>query len=121
MLAHNARFDYRSLNLTARYLTGSRVKYFFPYGIEIWDTLKMSREVLNNIDDYGEFCYLNNYLTKKLCKRFTAEIIYRWLTNDTSFEEKHTGLEDVMIEKEIFKYCMEQKPNIDGLLWGRRI
>ena len=43
VLAHNARFDYRSLNLTQRYLTSSKYRYFFPFGIEIWDTLKMSR------------------------------------------------------------------------------
>lgn len=119
VLAHNAKFDYRALNLTARFLTGSKVKYFFPYGIEIWDTLKMSREVLKEIDAYGEFCYLNNFLTKNLCKRYTAEIIYRFLINDLTFEEEHTGLADVLIEKEIFRYCMEKKPNIDGLLWGR--
>lgn len=119
VLAHNAKFDYRALNLTARFLTGSKVKYFFPYGIEIWDTLKMSKEVLKEIDAYGEFCYLNNFLTKNLCKRYTAEIIYRFLINDLTFEEEHTGLADVLIEKEIFRYCMEKKPNIDGLLWGR--
>lgn len=119
VLAHNARFDYRALNLTARFLTGSKVKYFLPFGLEVWDTLKMSREILKEVDDYGEFCYNNNYLTKNLCKRYTAEIIYRWLTDNNDFEEKHTGLEDVMIEKEIFKFCMEQKPEIDGILWGR--
>ncbi len=120
VLAHNARFDYRALNLTARYLTNSRVKYFFPFGTEIWDTLKMSREVLKEVDEYGEFCYNNDYLTKRLCKRYTAEIIYRFLTNNLDFEESHTGLEDVLIEKEIFKYCMAKKPEIDGILWGRR-
>lgn len=119
VLAHNARFDYRALNLTARYLTGSKVKYFFPWGLEIWDTLKMSREVLKDVEEYGEFCYINNYLTKRLCKRYTAEIIYRFLTGENDFEESHTGLEDVLIEKEIFRFCMEQNPNIDGLLWGR--
>lgn len=119
VLAHNARFDYRALNLTARFLTGSKVKYFFPYGIEIWDTLKMSREVLKEIDDYGEYCYTNNYLTKNLCKRYTAEIIYRWLTGNNDFEESHTGLEDTLIEKEIFKFCMKMNPEIDGILWGR--
>lgn len=115
--AHNARFDYRSLNLTQRFLTSSKYRYFFPYGIEVWDTLKMSREVLKNDDDYGEFCYNNDFLTKRLCKRFTAEIIFRFLTGCIDFEESHTGLEDVKIEKEIFKYCLEKNPNIDGALW----
>ena len=119
VMAHNARFDYRSLNLTQRYLTSSKYRYFFPFGIEIWDTLKMSRAVLNDVDEYGEFCYTNNFLTKRLCKRFTAEIIYRFISNNLDFEESHTGLEDVMIEKEIFVYCITAQPDLDGALWAR--
>ena len=115
--AHNARFDYRSLNLTLRFLTCSKYRYFFPYGIEIWDTLKMSREVLNKNEKYGEFCYDNNYLTQRLCKRFTAEIIFRFLTDNVNFEESHTGLEDVLIEKEILSYCINVNPEINGKLW----
>lgn len=117
VMAHNACFDYRSLNYTLRYLTGSKYRYFFPYGLEIWDTLKMSREVLRDNDCYGEFCYNNGYLTKRMGKRYTAEIIYRFIINDLNFEESHTGLEDVLIEKEIFAYCMRKKPNINGALW----
>jgi len=119
ILAHNARFDYRSLNLTQRFLTSSKYRYFFPFGVEIWDTLKMSRMVLKEVDEYSEFCYNNNYLTKRLCKRFTAEIIYRFITGNNDFEESHTGLEDVLIEKEIFTYCVSLMPEIDGILWGR--
>lgn len=119
VLAHNARFDYRSLNLTQRFLTSSKYRYFFPFGIEIWDTLKMSRKVLRTNDKYGEFCYNNNYLTKRMCKQFTAEVIYRFLTNNIDFTESHTGLEDVLIEKEIFVFCMAEMPEINGALWSR--
>lgn len=115
--AHNARFDYRSLNLTQRYLTSSKYRYFFPFGIEIWDTLKMSREVLKNDNDYCIFCYENQYLTSHMVKRFTAEIIYRFITQNLTFEEKHTGLEDVLIEKDIFAYCVSRKHDINGALW----
>lgn len=115
--AHNARFDYRSLNLTQRFLTSSKHRYFFPFGVQIWDTLKMSREVLNKDDNYGEFCYNNEFVTKRLCKRFTAEIIFRFITGCIDFEESHTGLEDVLIEKEILAYCLKRKPEINGALW----
>lgn len=118
VLAHNARFDYHALNLTQRFLTSSKFRYFFPSNVEIWDTLKMSREVLKEVDEYGEFCYANGYLTKNNGKRYTAEIIYQFLTHNTQFEESHTGLEDVMIEKEIFAFCMAQNPEINGALWG---
>lgn len=117
VMAHNARFDYRSLNLTQRFLTSSKYRYFFPYGVEIWDTLKMSRAILKNNEDYDTFCYDNNYLTKRLCKRYTAEIIYRFITGNNDFVESHTGLEDVLIEKEIFTFCIAADPNINGALW----
>jgi hypothetical protein len=117
--AHNAMFDSRALNVTQRYQTTSKRRYFLPYGIEWWDTLKMSREVLKQNDDYGEFCYNNDYLTKNGGRRYTAEIIYKFLTGCNDFKESHTGLEDVKIEKEIFRYCLEVKPDIDGRLWPK--
>ena len=115
--AHNAMFDNRALNTTQRYQTTSKFRYFLPYGIEWLDTLKMSRQLLKNNEDYGEFCYNNDYLTKNGQRRYTAEIIYRWLSGNHEFEESHTGLEDVKIERKIFEYCLAVNPEIDGKLW----
>ena len=115
--AHNARFDYRSVNLTQRFLTNSRYRFFFPYGIEIWDTLKMAREVFKANEEYDTFCYENEYVTKRGCKRYTAEILYRFLTGNNDFVESHTGLEDVMIEKEILVECLRRGCE-NGKLWG---
>lgn len=117
VIAHNMRFDYRSTNLTQRYLTGSKYRYFFPFGVQVWDTLKMARSVFKNDEAYGEFCYENEYLTKRGQRRYTAEILYRYLTNNNDFVESHTGLEDVMIEKEIFCECMRRGCK-DCQLWG---
>lgn len=117
VVAHNARFDYRSLNLTERYITSSKYRYFFPYGIKIWDTLKMSREVLKEDKEYSQFCTDNGYITKNKQKRFTAEILYRFITGDNEFIEKHKGIDDVLIEKDIFAYCLREKPEINGVLW----
>lgn len=116
VIAHNARFDYRSTAKTQRYLTKSKYRYFLPYGTEVWDTLKMAREVLKNDVDYDNFCYNNNYVTKRGCKRFTAEILYRFFTGDNDFIESHTGLEDVTIEKVIFAECMARGAE-SGKLW----
>ena len=116
IIAHNARFDYGSTNTTQRYLTCSKQRYFYPYGVEIWDSLKMARQCFNN-EDYDTFCYENDYVTKNGRKRYTAEILYRFLTNNIEFVESHTGLEDVMIEKEIFVYCMKVNPEVNGKMW----
>ena len=117
IFAHNARFDNRSLNLTQRYLTSSKFRWFFPYNTEICDTLKMSRNTLKNIEAYDQFCWDNDFITKRGCKRYTAEIIYKFITGKLDFEESHTGLEDVLIEKEILKYCLKHNPDFSGKLW----
>ena len=116
--AHNARFDNKSLNTTQRYITTSKNRYFLPFGIEWWDTLKMARQVLKEVEDYTTFCWENEYLTKNMRIRYTAEIIYKWLSGNADFEESHTGLEDVKIERVIFEYCMNKNPEIDGRLWS---
>lgn len=108
IIAHNARFDYRSTTRTQRYITKSKVRYFLPYGIPIWDTLKMAQDTICKQVHYKEWAYLNGYLTKNGRVRATAEILYRYISGDNNFIEDHTGLEDVLIEKEIFAHCMAQ-------------
>ena len=108
--AHNARFDLNACNMTQRWLTKSKYRFFFPYGTEIWDTLKMARDVVGKMPTYRRFCEENGYMTKHKTPqpRFTAEILYRFISGNKDFIENHTGLEDVMIEKEILAYCFRQ-------------
>lgn len=120
IVAHNASFDYRSLNYTQRLLTSSKYRYFLPWGVEIWDTLKMARQVLGKNETYKQFCIDNGFTygdeEKPKC-RFTAEIIHRFLTGNLDFVEEHTGLEDVLIEKDILAYCLAHGVE-NGKLWG---
>ena len=115
--AHNARFDYRSLHLTQRYITTSRWRWVLPWGLEWWDTLKMAREVLKADENYRPWCEEHGYITLTNQPKLTAEIVYRYITQNEDFTESHTGLEDVRIETEIFKYCLAKMPEIDGRLW----
>ena len=117
IIAHNMRFDYCSTNTTQRYLTCSKWRYFFPYGTKFACTLKMAREVFGKDEAYAKFCEEHEYITAYGKPRFTAEILYRYLTNNLDFVESHTGLEDVEIEMEILLACKERIPEIDGLLW----
>ena len=123
VMAHNARFDYKSLVTTLRYLTKSEYRYFFPYGIDVYDTLKMSRSFFSKNFRYQKYCKDNNYLTKNKKVRLTAEIIYRYISQNNSFEEKHTGLEDTLIEKEIFCYLYKRNCFKNGELYvnSRRV
>lgn len=109
IIAHNARFDYKACNTTQRYETCSKYRYFFPYGVEIWDTLAMAKDTICKQKKYLRFCEENGYLCKNGKPRATAEILYRFITNDTEFVEEHKALEDINIEKEIFWYCTNMK------------
>jgi hypothetical protein len=119
IFAHNMRFDYGTLNQTERWLTKSKYRYFFPKKIEICDTLKMARDVISKMPSYKRFCQENGYITKNNQLKLTAEILYRFITKDNSFIESHTGLEDVLIEKEIMAYCYRQHKKMRKNLWEK--
>lgn len=107
---HNARFDDLSTKLSERYLTASKYRYFFPKSVTICDTLKMARATFGKDENYIKFCFDNGFVTnhKTPRPRLTAEVIFRYLTNDCDFCEEHQGLADVLIEKEILKACLER-------------
>jgi len=106
--AHNARFDYRACNNIQRWSTKSKYRYFFPYNIEFWDTLKMAHDVIAPMPTYIKFCESHNYITPTGKPKLTAEVLYRFITKDNDFVENHTGLEDVLIEVEILRYCVNR-------------
>lgn len=118
IIAHNARFDYRSTNYTLRYVTKSKSRYFLPYGIPMWDTLKMAQDTICKQPTYQRWCNVNGYCMKNGKPRATAEILYRYITQNTDFIEDHTGLADVLIEKEIFIRCMAQHKKMRKNVWG---
>ena len=115
--AHNMRFDYGNLNATERWLTKSKYRYFFPKELEICDTLKMARDVIAKMPTYIRFCEQYGFVTKNGKPQLKAETLYRFITKDPTFVESHTGLEDVMIEKEILAYCFRQHKPMRKKLW----
>ena len=116
-VAHNARFDVKALNATMRYQTKSRCRWFFPYEMPMWDTMKMANDTICKQKRYKEFCKENGYMTNHATPqvRKTAEIIWRYLTDDVTFEEEHTGLADVEIEAQIFAECIRQHKAMEKL------
>ena len=118
IIAHNARFDYRATTTTQRYITKSKYRYFLPYGVEIWDSLKMAQDTICKQKSYIKWCIEHNYTKKNGAPRATAEILYKYITGNNDFVESHTGLEDVLIEKEIFAHCMKQHKKMRKNVWG---
>lgn len=106
--AHNARFDINALNNLVRWTSKSKIRYFFPYGTEVWDSLAMARSVIAKMPTYRQYCEKNNLLTPTGKLSMTAENLYRFVRFKDDFQESHTGLEDVRIEREIILYCYRQ-------------
>ena len=113
--AHNAYFDYTTLNITKNYFNEN---YILPYGLEWWDTMKMARTSIATKKSYIKFCKENNFLTKFGKPQLKAEVLYKYLTNNLDFEESHTGLEDVKIEREILWACVKMHKKMTRKLWN---
>jgi hypothetical protein len=120
VMAHNARFDVEALNAIQRWTTKSKYRFWFPYGTEIWDTMKMARDVMHKMPTYRKFCEENELLTKTGRLSAKAEDLYRFIIKDADFEESHTGLEDVQIEREIFLYCRKQHKQMRKALYSKK-
>ena len=118
--AHNARFDYKSLHTTQRYLTKSAYRWFCPYGLVWWDTMKMAESVILPMKRYRAFCEKNGYKCKNGQLRKTAEILYRFISHDNEFVEEHKALADVDIEREILAYCVRQHKKMRKELWNNK-
>ena len=105
--AFNAYFDITALNSTVKYLYNEN--YFFNERLIVWDIMAMARQVIYCKKSYKDFCKENSLLTATNRISQKAESYYRFITNNSTFEEMHKGLEDVRIETEIYKYCRKQK------------
>lgn len=117
--AHNMRFDCLSLNNTERWLTKSQYRYFLPKDVVVCDTMKMARDVIAKMPTYKRFCEEHSYMTKNNQVQLKAETLYKFISKDLDFVESHTGLEDVMIEKEILAYCYKQHKAMRKKLWEK--
>ena len=102
--AYNASFDLNALNKTIRYVTKSKVRYFFPFGTKICCIWNMACQVICTQKTFLKQLVVNekqNFITN-------AERVYSYITNQEDFEESHTGLEDVRIEAQIMAKCFAQ-------------
>lgn len=111
--AYNASFDRNALNTTQRYLTKSKYRWFFPYGVEICCIWHMACQTICNRMDYCLYCAKNGFYSQRGNMITNAETVYKYLTKDNAFEEEHTGLADVRIELEILCKCFTYHEKIN--------
>ena len=105
--AYNMGFDKRASNNDTRYLTSSYLRWFFPFKVELFCIWHMACTSFLNTSDYIRFALDNGFVSEAGNIQTSAECAYRYLVNDTEFEESHTGLEDVLIETAIYLNCLK--------------
>lgn len=111
--AYNANFDYGGLNRTLRYITKSKYRWFFPYGTKIYCIWNMACQVLFTQKTFWKEAVKNNWISPAGNFQTSAEIAYRYMTNEKDFKEEHKGLDDVHIEVQILIKCLRQHKKID--------
>lgn len=107
--AYNARFDYTTLNNTVRYMSGSNCRWFFPYDVQVCDIWHIACQVLGVQKTFQQ----ENIRNDKGNLVTSAERMYSYMTQDTDFEESHTGLEDAVIESQILVRCLKSHKSIN--------
>ena len=107
-LAYNAFFDMSGLNRTQRYITKSKYRYALPYGLQVQCIWHMACQTICSQKKYYKFCIENGFVSASGNISTSAETVYRFLTNNPTFEEEHKGMEDVEIEAKIFAECIKK-------------
>ena len=108
--AYNISFDLAHLTKTAQYF--GCVSFFDDELIEILDIWNVAMCILGT-KKFIRFCMDNKFYTAKGYIQTSAEIMYRYIINDATFEEKHTAHEDCIIECAILTKCFKQKKHFE--------
>ena len=102
--AYNSDFDDKVSNFNCDWF-----KCINPFEtLPIHDIWGYASQYITNEDDYKAFCESNEYFTDTGNYKGSAEVVFRYLTNDTDFTEAHMGAYDVDIEAIILQYCFEK-------------
>ena len=105
--AYNMGFDKRASVNDIRYITASKIRWFFPYNVEFVCIWHMACTSFLNTSDYVNFATTHGFVSEAGNIQTSAEVAYRYLKNDPTFVESHTGLEDVKIEAAILINCLK--------------
>ena len=105
--AYNVAFDKASL----KNLFGDE---FEKLAVEFIDIIPIILRTKLLTKKYCRFCINNGYVTEKGNIMTKAEVVYRYLFNDLTFLEEHTGLADVKIEYQILLKAFQTHKKIDS-------
>lgn len=95
--AYNAKFDLIALNNTIATYSNGYVRFFLPYKMQLRDIWDYASNVTAT-RKYVSWCVEHGYFTASGNPMTGAEVVYRYLTQDVEFIERHTAYSDACIE-----------------------
>jgi hypothetical protein len=99
--AFNVSFDKRAFEYTFNLLgLENPLK-----DLQARDILRKAKETICLTESYKTWAQENGYYSVSGNITTNAEVVTKYLRQDTNFIEEHTGLADVLIEVEILKHC----------------
>lgn len=107
VIAYNTSFDRRALNNTMRHCT--KYRHFFPKDTDFLDVWNMMASTLFKHKSYYEMAFANNWESPAGNVRTNAEVGYAFISGVEDFKERHTALEDVKIEAQLFLACLKAR------------
>ena len=122
--AYNVPFDLKAIDQTCKHF-----EVLNPFEVyerltsNVLDIMDLWRLAKSHIvtKPYEQFCVENGFLTDKHKKAKTsAEIVYKWISDDVDFVEDHTALSDCLIEVEIYVKCKRKKKRIPECVFVSR-
>ena len=119
IMAHNAPFDNKALNTTIRYITKSKMRFFLPYDIPLYDTMRMAKDTICKQKTFIRFVDKHDLRTRAGRIPSNANVLYKYISGNPLFEEEHQGLDDVLIEVQIFAKCMAQHKPMRKMAYGK--
>ena len=107
--AYNSPFDDKVFNFNCDWF-----KCINPLeSLPIFDIRGYVHKFIAFNSDYQQFCENNELFTDSGNYSTTAESLFRYITNNTDFEEEHTALSDSTIELQILINCI-----VKGAEWN---
>lgn len=115
LYAYNMAFDKRAIYKTARVI-GKREPYFFKYeGVRFHCLWGMACETILLRKAFFKIAKENNWFSEVGNIKTSAEVCYRFISNNYDFEESHTALDDAVIETAILAKILRAKQKMS---WG---
>ena len=100
--AYNSQFDDKVITFNCDWF-----KCLNPFdNIPIYDIWGYASQYITTTQQYKDYCEQHQFFTDTGNYKSSAEIVYRYITNDTEFIEAHMGLYDTDIEAKILLHCI---------------